>query len=65
MTEAQEDAIYEAQDQWISAHFGLKTPTINSGWFVDEVDGYISTKIYGHGILTTDIHLNHLWEPYE
>lgn len=51
-----EDDAYEAQENWIKEHCGEEAAQkANYGWFVDEVDGLISTKIYGHGIITTEI----------
>lgn len=48
-----EERIYESQEKYISEKFP-KAQT-NMGWGVDETDNFISvsTKIYGHGILTS------------
>lgn len=62
MTLDQENAIYDAQDEWIREH--CPDAATNIGWAVDEIEGVISTKIYGLGVLTTDVHLNHTFEPF-
>lgn len=61
-----EDEAYDAQEAWIKENCGDEAAnTANYGWFVDEVDGNICTKVYGHGVLTTVIAtLEHEWDPY-
>lgn len=54
------DAVYEAQDKWLSEHYpGRK---VNMGWSVDDVTGQVATKVYGEGVLTTDKNLKHTFE---
>lgn len=52
--EDREDITYGLQEEYIIEHFGKEAAeNANYGWFVDEVDETISTKVYGVGILTT------------
>lgn len=46
-----EDYVYEAQAKWLEEHY--PRATTNDGWFVDEITKQISTKVYGHGVLTS------------
>lgn len=69
ITEDQEDEIYVAQEKWIKEHFGSDVAKMaNYGWGVDEVEGCISTKVYGRGVLTTSVHATegteHTFEPF-
>ena len=69
LTVAMEGRIYQAQDAFIEEHFGPDV-NYNPGWCVDEVEGAISTKVYGHGILTSwldgeeDEDVMHQFEPF-
>ena len=56
-----EDQAYEEQVKWIENKFGSQAPLVaNYGWGVDESDThiFISTKIYGYGVLLTTINLD-------
>lgn len=56
MTEEQEDTIYEEQHTLILERFGPEAAAAaNYGWGVDEIEGYVATKVYGHGVLVSTI----------
>jgi hypothetical protein len=47
-----EDALVDSQRKWIRKHYGKKAADqSNYGWFADDV--CYSTKVYGHGVLTS------------
>lgn len=51
-----EDEAYIAQGAYIERQFGKKAADkANYGWAVDEVEKVVMTKVYGHGIVTTDL----------
>jgi hypothetical protein len=65
VTDEQTDAIWDAQEDEIRTRWGAEAAEdANYGWFVDEVSGFIATKVYGHGVLTTDVALNHEFEEF-
>jgi hypothetical protein len=58
-----EEAIYDAQHQWIMDHFGREAArTANYGWFVDDYS--VSTKIYGQGVLMSCSPDDHTFTPF-
>lgn len=54
----------DSQLKWIKNHFA-DDPKFNHGWAIDYVDKYVSTKIYGYGVLITNDKLEHRYEPFE
>ena len=51
--------LYDLTEQWIRKHLGdYEADHANYGWFVDEVQGTITTKIYGKqaGCVIIDTH---------
>jgi hypothetical protein len=48
-----DDQILELQEKYIEEHY--PDAPVNYGWAVDDVLGQYSSKIYGHGVLTTDM----------
>jgi len=47
--------LYELQERWIAQHISQHAADhANYGWFVDEPNGTIATKVYGHGVVTID-----------
>ena len=54
---------YDAQMEYIKEEFGEDAANkANYGW---AVDGYtIATKVYGHGVLVTDLALNMNFEEF-
>lgn len=64
MTDKQEDRVYDAQIKWMEKKFGKKVQA-NLGWAV--TDEEISTKVYGHGVLTSWIEkgkVKHDFQPF-
>lgn len=58
MSHQVEDSVYEAQTEWIKTNIDENAAKLaNYGWFVD--DNVVETKVYGHGVLSTDAYLNH------
>ena len=54
--DALEEKIYDEQEKWIHDNISPgAAQDADYGWGVDEVEGYIQTKIYGDdgGVLTT------------
>lgn len=55
---------FDLQEEYIKENFPTDVK-VNLGWCVDEIDGYVATKVYGHGVLTTDLNdFTHEFEPY-
>ena len=42
-----------ANAQFVEEHFPWAK--VNDGWAIDEVEGTYSTKVYGHGVVTTEM----------
>ena len=54
--ERREQEAYDNQEAWIRKHCGKQAADkANYGWGVDEVEGVICTKVYGFGVLITDV----------
>lgn len=49
-----EDEVLDAHEKYIDERFG-KDASVNIGWAVDEVEMTYSSKVYGHGVVTTDM----------
>lgn len=63
--EDQLEKVWEAQDKWLKEHFPDQK-FLNQGWFIDDVEGVVGTKVYGHGVLLTDMEtLEHEFETFE
>jgi hypothetical protein len=61
-----EEAVFNAQEEWIEQNINAAAMrSANYGWCQDYVSMEISTKVYLHGVLTTDASLNHTWEPFK
>jgi len=61
-----EDLAYGTQHEWIEERYGREVAErANYGWVVDEIDRVIATKVYGFGVLTTNIDTyQHTWEGF-
>ncbi len=66
---ATEDEIYDHQERVIRKRLGRRAADLaNYGWAACEgPDGAVSvaTKVYGHGVLTTDETLTDEWEEQD
>lgn len=59
-----EDRTFIAHEKWITEKFSKHAAEhANYGWAVDYVDRTYSTKVYGYGILTTNMEtMTHTFE---
>lgn len=55
-------AIFDAQEKWLAEHY--PKANVNMGWGIDYIDQYVQTKVYGEGVLTTNVELQHHWESF-
>jgi hypothetical protein len=59
-----EDAVYASQQAYIRKRFGKKAADhANYGWGVDEY--MVSTKVYGHGVLTSEYRRGKVYHDFE
>jgi hypothetical protein len=57
-----EERVWEAHEDKLARMFNLHDVKVNYGWSVDTIEGTITSKVYGHGYLTTNSKLEHYWE---
>lgn len=58
-----DEEVIEKVDEYLHEHY--PTASVNIGWFVDEVTNQFGTKVYGHGVLTTDMNTGkHTFEEF-
>lgn len=61
--EESEDRAYDLQEAYVKEHY--PGANVNYGWAVDEVSMEISSKVYGHGVLTTSLtDFHHTFEEF-